>query len=327
MKLLRYGEPVRTIFGLLGRKEDDMTYALGFVAARSALFASALTRAVGGLPGDPEDGVVRLQQADEEGRTDVEIEWRDRFHAVFEAKRGSTLPTRQQLLRYVPRLRKSTAPHKRLVSITNATAEFAKVTLSAEIQGIKVAHLPWRRVRELALSARAKEKNRNKNLLDEFNDYLVEILGMEDVRSNLVYVVSLSGGNEWGLNARDIVNQQSRYFYPVGGRGGWPPPPNYMAFRYDSRLQTIHHVDGWTILTEPRSEFPKATVESVPPHYLLKLGPPIRPTKPTPNGPRIVRSGRVWCMIDLLLTCSTISEALEETKKRLGPGAKGLAQG
>ncbi len=40
VQLLRYGRPVETIFDLFGRKEDDMTYALGYVAARSLVSAT-----------------------------------------------------------------------------------------------------------------------------------------------------------------------------------------------------------------------------------------------------------------------------------------------
>ena len=52
MKLLRHRQPVESIFDLLGTKEDDMTYALGFVASRSSEFASRLIRAVGGPKGE-----------------------------------------------------------------------------------------------------------------------------------------------------------------------------------------------------------------------------------------------------------------------------------
>ena len=75
MKLLRYRRPVGSIFDLLGTNEDDMTYALGSVASRSSEFASRSIRAVDG----PKGGIVRLQEIDREGRTDVEIEWPERF--------------------------------------------------------------------------------------------------------------------------------------------------------------------------------------------------------------------------------------------------------
>lgn len=62
MKLLRYRQPVGSIFDLLGTKEDDMTYALGFVASRSLEFASRLVQKVGGPSGVIKDGIVRLQE-------------------------------------------------------------------------------------------------------------------------------------------------------------------------------------------------------------------------------------------------------------------------
>jgi hypothetical protein len=69
----------RSIFDLLGTKEDDMTYALGFVASRSPGFAARLVQKVGGPSGVNKDGLVRLQEIDGDGRTDVEIEWPNRF--------------------------------------------------------------------------------------------------------------------------------------------------------------------------------------------------------------------------------------------------------
>lgn len=322
MKLLRYRAPVRSIFDLLGKKEDDMTYALGFVTSRSPQFASLLVRRVGGPAGAVNDGLVRLQEIDGDGRTDVEIDWANRFYAVFEAKRGPLLPSAEQLAKYVPRLRAQAAPVKRLVTVTNAPAAYAAASLPEMIGEIPIVHLMWRDVLHLARTAQRGEGRRNKALLDELCMYLKGILGMENSRSNLVYVVSLSSGSEWGLNARDVVNKHSRYFYPVGGKGRWPDPPNYIAFRYDGRLQTIHHVDSFSVLTAPKTAFPAATTDVVPPHYLLELGPAIRPSQPVPTGPGIPRANRVWCMLDLLLTSASITEARKETKRRLGDGAR-----
>src|SRR5690606_2912614 len=107
-----------------------------------------------------------------------------------------------------------------------------------------------------------------------------------------------------------------RYFYPVEG-GKWPEPPNYIAFRFDGRLQSIHHVDGFDVFSNPREIFPSADDVDVPPHYCLRLGPARHPPKPVPNGPKIKRNRRVWCMIDTLLTSETITDARAETKRRL----------
>jgi hypothetical protein len=169
MALLRSGKPIGTIFDLLGKKEDDMTYALGFVASRSSRFAASLVAAVGGPSGEPQDGTVRLQEVDREGRTDVEIEWPGHFHAVFEAKRGPWLPTEEQLQRYVDRLRGSAAAIQRLVTVTNAPTEYADSTLPSAVAGVAVVHFTWARIRQLARVVKSGDSNRNRALLDVFD--------------------------------------------------------------------------------------------------------------------------------------------------------------
>lgn len=262
---------------------------------------------------------MRLQEVDGEGRTDVEIECSDRFHAVFEAKRGPWLPTVKQLEKYVERLRKSGARVQRLVTVTNAPTDYAERVLPSAVGGIPVAHLAWRRVRQLARSARPDESNRNKSLLDEFDSYLKGILGMETVRSNMVYVLSLGGGSAWGLNFKEVALKRLAYFDPVSKyRGGLP---NYIAFRYDGRLQSIHHVEAAEIFDDPKRVFSDAQSYKIEPHYLFRLGPPMKPEHEVKNGPSIRQANRVWCMLDLLLTSPTITDALKETKRRLGDAA------
>jgi hypothetical protein len=323
MKLFRSGRAIPTVFDLLGDREDDMTSSLGFVASRSSHFATALAKAVEGTPGFDDEGIVQLQTVDIEGRSDVELEWPGLFHGVFEAKRGAQLPSIRQLQKYVPRLASSRATTKALVSITNATPEFASRALPAELSGIPLRHLQWREIRELTRRVRPLEGARQKNMLSDFDTYLTEILGMEQIQSNMVYVVSLGSGGVWGLDFKHVALERRRYFYPVEGR--WPAPPNYIAFRYDSCLRSIHHVDGHRIFDNPRDVFPHAHDHNIPAHYLLELGPPIRPASEVKNGDGIRMSMRVWVMIDLLLTCSTITEAREETQRRLGKDAKELA--
>jgi hypothetical protein len=322
VKLLRYGRPVPTIFDLLGSKEDDMTYSLGYVVSRSPCFADELLRHVAGVSIPRHDeGVVKLQTVvTEHGRTDVEIRVGDDFFGIFEAKRGPHLPTLEQLALYAPLLAKARVATKRLVAVTNAPPSHADHSLPKTIDGVPVMHVSWRTIRSLAERARADEANHNKRLLDEFAAYLREILGMEITRSNMVYVVSLGGGNAWNVNFRDVVQRQRRYFFPTAG-GGWPEPPNYIAFRYDGKLQSIHHVDGYDVFTNPKTVFSEAQDVTVKPHYCIRLGPPIQAPKEVRNGPKILRSMRVWCMIDTLLTSGTITEALAETKRRLGEEA------
>ena len=137
---------------------------------------------------------------------------------------------------------------------------------------------------------------------------------MRNTESNSVYVVSLSSGSLAGwpetIRTIDIVERYGRYFFPATGQN-WPKtPPNYIAFRYWGRLQSIHHVEDYLIVQDLRPYFPGAPDTSDwPPHFLLTLGPAIRPPGETRAGPKIVRSMRVWVDLDLLLTASTITEA------------------
>lgn len=298
-----------------------MTYSLGYVASRSPEFARRLVRAVAQDEFGLERGVVRLQTTNEgkHGRTDVEVQLGEEFFGVFEAKRGPWLPTAGQLGLYSTFLAKHTARVKRLVAVTNTPEDFAALSLPKVINGIPVHHLGWRTIKSIAESARADENHRNKHMLDEFVAYLREILGMETSRSNMVYLVSVGPGSAWGLGFREVVEKWQRYFYPVEGH--WPSPPNYIAFRYDGKLQSIHHVDGYDLFTNPKDVFEQAESTQVPPHYCLRLGPGMRPAKEVKNGPRIRMSMRVWCMIDTLLTSETITDAMLETKRRLGEEA------
>ena len=141
---------------------------------------------------------------------------------------------------------------------------------------------------------------------------------MQNQLSNLVYLVSLGSGIPEGCSISwiDIVDKKNRYFHPVGK--GWPSsPPNYLGFRYYGKLQRIHHVESWKIVDELHSEIAEIGAKLWKyPHYCYKLGPAIIPCKEVKNG-KVWPSGRVWAMLDLLLTCDTVSDARDQTNKRL----------
>jgi hypothetical protein len=254
----------------------------------------------------------------EHGITDVEIELPPDLGVVFEAKRGPHLPSQIQLSKYAAALRANSTAEKFLVALTNATPAYADAALGRmSISGVHLLHRSWRQVKALAESVVRIETNTNKQWLRGFSTCLEGLLQMETRFSNWVYVVSLAQGNPkgWGISWIDIVEKRHRYFYPVGQ--GWPdPPPNYIAFRYGGRLQSVHHVDGYEVFRDPNTVFAEAPQETWNPTYCLRLGAPISPAHPVPNGARVNRAARVWCMIDTLLTSKTISDALSESDRR-----------
>jgi len=81
---------------------------------------------------------------------------------------------------------------------------------------------------------------------------------MRDTDSKRVFVVALGNRMEadWPLNNIQMVEDYDRYFFPAS-RKNWPKvPPNYVAFRYWGRLQSIRHVDGYVIDTDMSRHLP-----------------------------------------------------------------------
>lgn len=254
-----------------------------------------------------------------DGITDIEIELGDELLLVIEAKKGPQLPTPEQLGKYAGFLSRSVAEKKHLLALTNASAVTAKTRLACDgIELRNLHHRSWRQIRALSkAAAESSRSNVSKQWLRTFVEYVGGLLEMEMRYSNRVFVVSLGGkGEGWSISYREVVEKKNRYFFPVGNR--WPdPPPNYLGFRYEGRLQSIHHVKSYNTFTKPSELFPEAPADvEWGLHYCVELGPAMRPAHPVPNGPRIRMSNRVYCFLDTLLTCPTISDALTETESR-----------
>src|SRR3954453_7997100 len=133
-ELSLHGRSVATVFDLLGDKEDDITYALGWALAQSAALVDALLAAAYGDDVDAGELVaLRLQESvPGAGRTDVEVET-DRLHLIVEAKRGWGLPTEEQLRRYAGRFEDGRAPA--LLVVAECSADYARPRLPAQVGG------------------------------------------------------------------------------------------------------------------------------------------------------------------------------------------------
>ena len=139
---------------------------------------------------------------------------------------------------------------------------------------------------------------------------------MQNADSNWVYVVSLSSGSPTGskLTWIDVVEKERRYFHPVG-INGWPKePPNYIAFRYYGKLQSIHHVESYSVFDDPHNKFSEIPSAKWEPHFLYELSRPFAPTNDVRSGN--LHNGRRWCMLDTLFLARTVSEAVEMSKQR-----------
>lgn len=313
-----------TVFDLLGKKEDDITYSVGWGLAQSEGFARALMDEV--FTDDPGEITAVLLQATERGfgRTDIEIESKE-AHLIVEAKRGWDLPSEDQLRLYAKRMRSTEERRCAIAVVSECSSEYPPVkALPASIADIPIHYIPWSRVSSLAERTIASCRSHiEKRVLSDLNRYLKGLMTSRDVTSNLVYVVSLNHDRlDWSdLTFVQTVMERDRYYHPIGGKGRWPKmPPNYLGFRFDGRLQRVSFVEGYEPVTRPHEHIPeihKGVDWSDEPHFLYNLGPALPLPEHEVKSTGKLRSNRLWIALDLLLTCDTIPDAREKTKERL----------
>jgi len=316
-----HDRPVETVFGLLGDDEESMTHSLGWVLGNCPAFLSLFLGRVARQRARRREVQVLLQESKRgSGRTDIEIREPERSLVVIEAKKGRTIPTRSQLQRYALRFRgpwRNPKDHRLLV-LSRCSPEYVRSRLPRVVgDGVAVRHVSWDEIRQLLDNARSTASYRERWLMDELSTHIEGEGIMERNESNLVYVVSLAAGTPdgWGISWRDIVRKRNKYFHPVGNH--WPQePPNYVAFRYDGKVRSIHHIEKHDTMTRPHDH-----VAEIPanlkwePHFIYWLGPSIGPPEPLPSGKQY-RATRLWCMLDTLLTSPTLAKAHETTEKR-----------
>src|SRR5438128_2333268 len=109
------GERADTVFDLLGKKENDITYALGWGLAQSDDLLRRFLTLAGAVACEPSQVTLDLQRyrkdEDRAGITDIDIRSAE-SHVIVEAKRGWNLPVKDQLLLYLPTLKASRAEGK-----------------------------------------------------------------------------------------------------------------------------------------------------------------------------------------------------------------------
>lgn len=316
-----HNRKIDSVFQLLGEHENDISYSVAWALAQCPSFLHEFLRKVLDLKTNSVDIEIRLQHHEGDGSiTDIEIELVNEFYLIIEAKRGWNLPNLTQLEKYAkrPSFIKSKAPSKRLVVLSECSQEYAALNLeSKSIGSVKIIPVSWKDIATFAANAQVKGSYAEKRLIRELLTYLGELMTMQNIDSNMVYVVSLASGTSrgWKISWIDIVNKGLRYFHPMGS-SGWPKePPNYIAFRYFGKLQSIHHIEDYEVVTNMHKKIPEIPDEERGAHFLYKLGPAFGTINDVKTG-NIYRNGRVWCMLDTLFTCDTISKARDVSKKR-----------
>jgi hypothetical protein len=315
-----HGRAVRTVFDLLGRTENDLTYSLGWaLASVPALAERILSDVLGSAPGQI-DAVSLQEWGPDRGYTDIEIQ-SDTSHVIIEAKRGWTLPTEGQLRLYAPRL---AARHSALLVLAECSPAFGSRHLPAAVAGVRVVYRSWRQVVQSVRSLGEQGPHRDRRLLRELGRYLEGAMTMQDPTSNWTYCVSLSKKvpTGWRRSTVDFVVEENIYFCPYAFRG-WPKrPPNYLAFRWGGHVRDVRHVESYEVVEELQELIPE-----IPPQgaeflqIVHRLGPPIPLPAPLPNGAKY-RATRLWVPLDLILTEPTLASAVARIPERLAVGGE-----
>ena len=322
--LVLHDRPIATIFDLLGRDENDMTASLGWGLAHNAALLRRFLERIAPDVRLTEPPAIELQKHGraDGGFTDVEITTRE-LHVIVEAKRGWDPPSEAQLRRYEVRFAETSSAAQRFVVLTQNGAErVVRHRLGAwgPAPPITLAVVSWSDLVAIAASAGREGHPAERHLAAELSAYLRGVADMRDTNTNEVHVVALTRkvweGWPADLSPVDEVEKHRLYHYPTVGNYR-KIVPNYMGFRYDGRLQSIHHVDGYEIIDTPHGHVPGGPdLLWDAPVNLLHLGPPIRPDHKVPTGKGIWPSAPMVVDIDLLLTSATIVEAWKATKAR-----------
>lgn len=315
-----YGNKADSVFDLLGSDENSLTCSLAWSLLKSKSF---LKKFVGNFYREyysfknNEIHVQRYGEGDK-GYTDLEVSIDKDLFFIVENKIGWNLPSKRQLKRYLPRFRNRVAKRKFILVISECSEDYAKRQLPDRIYGIDVHFICWNDLFPVINEAKkTASSSKEKLVLNELKTYFNRVIRVGDIKSNMVFIVALSNkklGRWCGLSGVDIV-KRGIYFYPA--IKGWPQePPNYIAFRYQGKLQTIHHVDNSKLVERLHTAVPEVSKRVSGPYFVLTLGEAIEPRREIPNG-NIWSNAHLRCMLDLLFTSKTISDAAKETRRRL----------
>jgi hypothetical protein len=199
-----HGQEVDSIFQLLGTKENDITYSLGWGFTRAPHFARQFVRDL-----FKDDSLTVLEVLLQEhqtarGFTDVELIGEGKsglFRVVIEAKRGYSVPSPDQLIKYENRFKDIETLRSFLV-LAEAREDYARRALGLpyDLNGIPICYQSWTEVWRKVAKARATKgvTHAEKRILMELETYMRKLATLQNQDSNLVTVVSLSRASALG---------------------------------------------------------------------------------------------------------------------------------
>lgn len=300
MKLYGYGKQIDTLFGIMGKQENDITKSLSYLLFRCSVFRiKFIERFISNFDVHKiDDTIVSFQSCHDKGITDIEIYYPREFAIIIEAKIDYNLPTKTQLEKYANYLNSENFTKKKIVVLSNLPKEIAYKKLPELVANIEITYLSYTQLAVLIKESLDNSNNKEKELLTQYLRYITEVFSMIDKHSNIVYVVPISG------NSIKMHDEDKKYICPVGN-GFIKDPTNYIGFRFNGKLQYINHVESVNYFESSDGIL----------FFEFMLGPDIIPFKTVRTGGKF-KGTKYYCDIDLLLTCDTIAEACAKTKER-----------
>ena len=334
---------VKSVFQLLGRRENDMTYSLGWALSQSKSFLNKFLKAQLEYAGKPSPHiVVRLQQNEsaevvplnEEskssrdksgGLTDIEIEDDSELFIILEAKVGATLVEWSQIEKYYDRksFTESKAQFKRIVTLTENKDYAQQQWDNLHDEKRQEVHqrirpflkaISWEDVSTVALSAMKGASHEEKRLLRQFTTYLRYAMRTSDVKSNEVLVVLKRELPGTKIRTKEFIEKYQAYVHPFGQN--WPRiPKNYIAFTDQGKLSGIHWVRSVKTMIHPETTFSELPPSKGQEFLVYELGESFVPSKDVRVG-KIAWGKFTSCMLDTLFTSKTIADAHKESDLR-----------
>ena len=309
-----HGRPVKTRFGLLGNDENALTAALAYCMSRDIAFLRQILRLAGVQPvrdGALQAAQIRVQRHREHGITDIDVLLGKHWHIIFEAKIGLSVPSAEQVQRYLRILDSSRVIQTCLVLVLAVDSADVLHRLRRDLgtHRTPVGAIFWA---DLSTAARATARRTTAVASSDLRDFA---RFMEDeyymrAYTNEVWIVAANTTPLWpsGLSFVD-THLQGRIYY----RTNRPAVrPLYLALRFDGQVRAVQKVLG--------VEHDRCPIDSVPelrhvedewphrPHTIWRLGEPVPLPRPIPTGDPKMQARMVSCDFVDLLTCQTVRE-------------------
>lgn len=169
-----------SVFELLGRDENALTFALGWCLAKVPKLFAELASLLGVKKLGAELRVVLQEHSGTNGITDIELRVPGQIACIIEAKVGYEPPSPEQLSKYAAKLNgvAEKSASKMLVVLAKSDRRdlWLQRHVPSEVLGVPIRVLSWGQVKAAIGRAYSASNNTGKSLLKQLRDFIEGIL-------------------------------------------------------------------------------------------------------------------------------------------------------